>query len=96
MAALRSTAQRLRTPTVTRTIDWLLQRNAKLLPFWISDYQQFLVEDMADLRQRYLSGSLKVQPPHIVNGLEAVPDALQLLLSGGNRGKLIAQLSEAP
>jgi NADPH-dependent curcumin reductase CurA len=77
-------------------IDWLLQRNAKLLPFWISDYQAHLPEDMADLRRRYLEGSLIVKPPHIVEGIEAVPSALALLLTGRNHGKLMVKVGPLP
>jgi NADPH-dependent curcumin reductase len=33
---------------------------------------------------------------HVVEGLAAVPEALLLLLSGGNRGKLLAQLAPDP
>lgn len=65
-----------------------------MLPFWISDYQEHLAEDMADLRRRYLDGSLKVRSPHIVQGMASVPQALQLLFNGGNHGKLMVQLSE--
>jgi NADPH-dependent curcumin reductase len=33
---------------------------------------------------------------HIVDGIDSVPDALLLLLTGGNRGKLLAQLAPDP
>jgi len=77
-------------------IGQLLQRNVKLLPYWVSDYDEHIPVYMEELRARYLDGSLKIRPSHIEQGLEAIPQALQLLMSGGNRGKLMVQVSDLP
>lgn len=77
-------------------LSQLISRNVQLIPFWLSDFAEYLNQDSAELRQLYREGRIKMKPSHILQGLDAVPDAYQLLLSGGNSGKLMVQLGELP
>jgi len=39
---------------------------------------------------------VKIREPHVVQGMEAFPDALVMQLEGGNRSKLMAQIGPLP
>jgi len=71
----------------------LLQRNVQLIPFWLSDYEEHRHEYFAELRKLYQEGRMKVRPPHVLNGLEGVAEGFSLLMTGGNTGKLMAQVA---
>jgi NADPH-dependent curcumin reductase CurA len=44
---------------------------------------------------RHASGAIKHRP-HIITELQKIAEALQLLLTGGNHGKLMAQIAPEP
>jgi NADPH-dependent curcumin reductase CurA len=74
-------------------IGELLMRRAQILGYWVTDYNDGTEAYFAELRELYLDGSIKLRPPHVVDGLEAIPGSLSLLLDGRNTGKLMAQVS---
>lgn len=77
-------------------IGELLMRRAHMLGYWVTDYNAGTDAYFAELREHYLDGAIKLRPAHVVDGLEAIPDSLALLLDGRNTGKLMAQVSPPP
>jgi NADPH-dependent curcumin reductase CurA len=77
-------------------IGELLMRRARILGYWVTDYNSGTETYFAELRDHYLKGTIKLRPPHVVDGLEAIPESLALLLDGRNTGKLMAQVAPLP
>jgi hypothetical protein len=78
-------------------------RNLMQLVFWTARMEGFVagqhmdraMEFEAYLLDLYAQGKIKA-PAHIVRGIENAPQALDLLFSGQNRGKLIIEVSPPP
>ena len=66
----------------------LITRRARMEGFLILDYQDRFGEAQGDLLTWVLEGKIK-HAVHLVEGLENAPDALNLLFTGGNTGKVI-------
>ncbi|CDO70644.1 hypothetical protein BN946_scf184756.g10 [Trametes cinnabarina] len=71
----------------------LIAQRAKMEGFIVFDYAKRYPEAQRELAEMLREGSLK-RKFHIVKGLENAPEALNLLFSGGNTGKLVVQVSE--
>ncbi|OSD06614.1 alcohol dehydrogenase [Trametes coccinea BRFM310] len=71
----------------------LIAQRAKMEGFIVFDYAKRYPEAQRELASMLKDGSLK-RKFHIVKGLENAPDALNLLFSGGNTGKLVVQVSD--
>lgn len=69
----------------------LITRRARMEGFLILDYQDRFAEAQGDLFSWVLEGKLQ-HAVHVVDGLEQAPDALNLLFTGGNTGKVIVAL----
>lgn len=69
----------------------LIMRRAKMEGFLILDYLDRFPEAQADMFGWVLEGKVK-HAVHVVHGLEHAPDALNLLFTGGNTGKVIVEL----
>ena len=69
----------------------LIGRRGRMEGFIILDYASRFPEAQAALAG-WLSEGRLVHAEHIVVGLERAPDALNLLFTGGNTGKVIVQL----
>jgi hypothetical protein len=69
----------------------LITRRARMEGFLILDYQDRFAEAQGDLFTWVLEGKLK-HAVHVVDGLEHAPEALNLLFTGGNTGKVIVAL----
>ena len=69
----------------------LITRRARMEGFLILDYQDRFAEAQGDLFGWVLEGKLK-HSVHVVDGLEHAPEALNLLFTGGNTGKVIVAL----
>jgi hypothetical protein len=69
----------------------LIPRRGRMQGFIILDYAERYPEAQAQLAQWVGEGKLKFKT-HIVEGLENAPDALNMLFSGGNTGKVIVQV----
>lgn len=70
----------------------LLMRRAKMEGFIATDYSEQFPSAVYDLASWHQSGKLHFQD-HIVNGINAFPDALKMLFSGENTGKLMIKVS---
>jgi NADPH-dependent curcumin reductase CurA len=69
----------------------LIIRRGRMEGFIILDYVGRFPEAQADIGQWLAEGKLK-SAEHIVEGLEHAPDALNLLFTGGNTGKVIVKV----
>ncbi len=69
----------------------LLIRRGRMEGFIILDYFDRFPAAQAEVAGWLAAGKIK-SSEHIVEGLERAPDALNLLFSGGNTGKVIVQL----
>ncbi len=69
----------------------LITRRARMEGFLILDYAHRFAEAQGDLLTWVLEGKVK-HSVHVVQGLEHAPDALNLLFTGGNTGKVIVKL----
>ncbi len=69
----------------------LIPRRGRMEGFIVSDYARRFPEAQAEILSFLRDGRLK-HAEHIVEGLEQAPDALNLLFSGGNTGKVVVRL----
>jgi NADPH-dependent curcumin reductase len=69
----------------------LIIRRGRMEGFIILDYQDRFAEAQGELITWLLEGSL-VHAEHLVDGLERAPEALNLLFTGGNTGKVIVKV----
>lgn len=69
----------------------LIMRRARMQGFLILDYLDRFPEAQADMFGWVLEGKVK-HAVHVVDGLTSAPDALNLLFTGGNTGKVIVAL----
>jgi NADPH-dependent curcumin reductase CurA len=69
----------------------LIIRRGRMEGFIIIDYFGRLPEAQAEIGQWLTEGKLK-SAEHVVEGLERAPDALNLLFTGGNTGKVIVKV----
>jgi NADPH-dependent curcumin reductase len=69
----------------------LIPRRGRMQGFIILDYAARYGEAQAELAGWVAEGELKFET-HIVEGLENAPDALNLLFTGGNTGKVIVRV----
>jgi NADPH-dependent curcumin reductase len=69
----------------------LIARRGRMEGFIILDYVSRFPEAQAAMFGWLAEGKLR-QAEHIVDGLESAPDALNLLFTGGNTGKVIVKL----
>jgi hypothetical protein len=69
----------------------LISRRGRMEGFIILDYLSRFAEAQGEILTWLLEGKLK-HSEHIVEGLEHAPDALNLLFTGGNIGKVVVAL----
>lgn len=69
----------------------LITKRARMEGFLILDYLDRFAEGQADMFGWVLEGKVK-HAVHVVDGLENAPDALNLLFTGGNTGKVIVAI----
>jgi NADPH-dependent curcumin reductase CurA len=69
----------------------LLIRRGRMEGFIILDYLDRFPQGQAEMAGWLASGRIK-SAEHVVDGLEHAPDALNLLFTGGNTGKVIVRL----
>jgi NADPH-dependent curcumin reductase CurA len=69
----------------------LLIKRGRMEGFIILDYADRFAEAQAAILTWLLEGKLK-HVEHVVDGLEHAPDALNLLFTGGNTGKVVVKL----
>ncbi|MGH3733362.1 MAG: NADP-dependent oxidoreductase [Acidimicrobiales bacterium] len=72
----------------------LIPRRARMEGFLVLDYAKRFGEAQGALATMVLSGQLRHQE-HVVVGLEHATEALNLLFSGGNRGKTLVAVDES-
>ena len=70
----------------------LIVRRARMEGFLILDYGARFGEAQQNSAQWVAEGKVKAAQ-HVVDGLENTPDALNLLFTGGNTGKVIVKVS---
>ena len=73
----------------------VLMKRARIEGFIIIDYFARFPEFQAQMGQWLAEGKIKYDV-HVVKGMENALDALNLLFTGGNTGKLLLQVSEEP
>lgn len=71
----------------------LLVNHGTMAGFVVSDYAARYPEALRDLAGWLAAGKVKSRE-HIVEGLEKFPDALLMLFTGANQGKLILKIAE--
>lgn len=71
----------------------LIVRRGRMEGFIVLDYADRFAEAQAALAAWLLDGSLK-HAEHVLEGLERAPEALNLLFTGGNTGKMIVKLEQ--
>ena len=69
----------------------LIIKRGRMEGFLILDYLDRLPEAQAQMGQWLAEGKIQ-SAEHLVDGLENAPDALNLLFTGGNTGKVIVKL----
>jgi NADPH-dependent curcumin reductase CurA len=69
----------------------LIIKRARMEGFLVLDYLDRFAEGQADMFGWVLDGKIK-HAVHVVEGLEHAPDALNLLFTGGNTGKVIVKV----
>lgn len=72
----------------------LISRRARMEGFLILDYLNRFAEAQTELAGLVLSGELKHRE-HVLIGLENAPEALNLLFTGGNHGKMLVAVDES-
>jgi NADPH-dependent curcumin reductase CurA len=70
----------------------LIPRRGRMQGFIILDYLDRFPEGQAEMAGWVAAGKVKFAV-HVVDGLEHAPDALNLLFTGGNTGKVIVRVS---
>ena len=74
-----------------RNYTALIARRARMEGFLILDYLDRFPEAQGEMLGWVLDGTVK-HSVHVVDGLESAPDALNLLFTGGNTGKVVVKL----
>lgn len=64
------------------------ERNARMLGFTVDHYASQFATMESDLAGWIADGQLSM-PEHVVEGIDHFPDAIIMLMNGGNRGKLL-------
>lgn len=93
VCGLISTYNRLEESSGPRMFRNVLMKRARIEGFIVSDYWSRFPEDFAAIGHWLETGQLKFRID-VRAGLETAPEALKLLFSGANTGKLIVQISE--
>jgi NADPH-dependent curcumin reductase CurA len=78
-------------PPGPRNIFNLIVKRGRMEGFLVLDYLDRFLEAQIDMVGWMAEGKVK-HAEHIVDGLERAPEALNLLFSGGNTGKVIVKL----
>ncbi|KAL1724327.1 hypothetical protein EV715DRAFT_260197 [Schizophyllum commune] len=71
----------------------LIAMRAKLEGFIVFDYAKQFAAARAELAEGLASGTIK-RKFHVVEGLEKCPEAVTMLFSGGNTGKLVVKVAD--
>lgn len=95
VCGLISTYNRLEESLGPRMFRNVLMKRARIEGFIVSDYWSRFPEAFAAIGRWLDTGQLKFRID-VRAGLETAPEALKLLFSGANTGKLIVQVSENP
>jgi NADPH-dependent curcumin reductase CurA len=69
----------------------LIVKRGRMEGFLILDYLDRFPQAQAEMAGWLASGQIKTVE-HVVEGLERAPEALNLLFTGGNTGKVIVQV----
>jgi NADPH-dependent curcumin reductase CurA len=69
----------------------LIARRGRMEGFIILDYADRFPQAQAEMAAWVAEGKVKYRV-HLVEGLEHAPDALNLLFTGGNTGKVIVRV----
>jgi hypothetical protein len=72
----------------------LITRRARMVGFLVLDYVSRFAEAQMELAGLVLSGVLQHRE-HVLTGLERAPEALNLLFTGGNHGKMLVAVDES-
>ncbi|MEM6709042.1 MAG: NADP-dependent oxidoreductase [Pseudomonadota bacterium] len=68
----------------------IAERNSTMRGFTVDRYAEHFPQATAELSALYLDGKLTL-PEHVVSGIDQFPDALNTLLTGGHRGKMLVK-----
>ena len=78
-------------PPGPRNIFNLIVKRGRMEGFLVLDYLDRFLEAQIDMVGWLAEGKVK-HAEHLVDGLEQAPEALNLLFTGGNTGKVIVKL----
>lgn len=73
----------------------LISQTASIRGFLVFDYAKQFPKAVQELSTWLIEGKLQ-RKFHVVEGLEHAPEALPLLFSGGNTGKLVVKVADLP
>ena len=82
-------------PAGPKNIRAVLTQRLKVQGLIVTDWASRVPEAMAQLGQWHKEGKLKIREDVREGGLDAFPDVLNLLYTGGNFGKLVLKVAEA-
>jgi NADPH-dependent curcumin reductase len=82
----------LETPTPIHFYSNLVARRARMAGFLVLDYLDRFTEGAAKLLEWVGDGRLTARD-HIVDGLERAPEALNMLFTGANTGKVMVRVA---
>lgn len=83
-------------PAALHNYTTLIGQRARVQGFIVFDYAPRYPEAIKELSAGLIDGSLKRKFHIVEGGIEQAPASLPLLFSGGNSGKLVVKVSEAP
>lgn len=76
-----------------RIYNHLLFKSASVRTFIFSDFPEVFAEKTQKLTQLLLSGRLQIKhDPHVFQGIDQVPDAVDYLFAGKNMGKVVVEI----
>jgi NADPH-dependent curcumin reductase len=78
-------------PSGPANYRYLITRRGRMEGFIVLDYADRYLEAQAAIAGWLAEGSLR-HSEHVVRGLEHAPDALNMLFTGGNTGKVVVEL----
>jgi hypothetical protein len=80
-------------PAGPKNLRCVLTQRLKMQGLIVFDWADRLTEAMAQLGAWYKEGKLKIREDVREGGLDAYPDVLNLLYTGGNLGKLVLKVT---
>ena len=79
-------------PPGPKNLRFVLTQRLRMQGFIVFDFANRVLDAISELSEWYASGQLKVREDVREGGIDAFPDVLNLLYTGGNNGKLVLKV----